>query len=159
MSRRTLAIAVVIFGLFAAWMVFRSRPPPSDEDLIRAAIHDLGRLAERHDVSGIIEHVSERYRGEAGDRQELKGYLAAYLMRADWVGVMEAKVAVEVKGDRATSSFTALLLRSPAASLADVHPEGLAGSHLIEAEWVKEEAGWKILKATRRDATTSDWLK
>ncbi len=155
--RRVAAVAVVLAGVgLCAWLLWPAKPL-SGEEAVRAVIADIAAKAEKKDPSGIVEHVSERYRGEAGDRQELKRYLAAYILRSDWVSVVTANVKVALEGDKAHVSLAVLLARSPAKTAAQAQ-EALVGSHYIEADLEREGAEWKIVAATRREASAADWL-
>jgi hypothetical protein len=156
--RRALAVVLVVSAVIAAaWLVW-PREPPDDEALIREAIAQVGRAATEKDVGAILEHVSESYRGEGGNRDGLRRYLLGYILRSDWVSAIPRVLQVEVDGDTANASLVVLLARGPVADPANVRPEGLVGSHYIESGWAREAGEWRVVTATRRDASTADWL-
>jgi hypothetical protein len=126
--RRVLSVWLVAGAVATAvWLVWPSQPR-SDEELIRAAIDDMAECAGSHDLSGLLKHVSEKYRGEGGDREELKRSLAGTILRSDWVAAIPTAVRITVEGDRARVALVVLLARSPARAPAEVAPEALAGS-------------------------------
>jgi len=88
-----------------------------DEALIRQAIAGMAAKAGERDVNGILEHVSERYRGEGGDKRELKRYLLGYLLRSEVVTALPANVQLQgpSRAARPRFSFVVLLARKPAA--------------------------------------------
>jgi hypothetical protein len=156
---KRIAIAVgLVCLLLAAWLLWPKKPL-DDEAMIREAIARMCEQAGKKDVGGIVEHVSDSYHGEAGDKRELKSYLLGYLLRSGMVAAVPARVEVQVKGERAQVVVVVLLARTPAKKAEEVGPDQLMGSHRIEAEFVKEAPGiWRALNATRRDAAPQDLL-
>lgn len=158
MKRWTGVGAFVLGAALAAWLAW-PREPQSDEERIRAAIEKVAHAANEKAVVGMLEHVSERYRGEPGDRAQLRQLLFASLQRSDWVRVIPAKLLVHVEGDEARASFVALLIRGPARDESEVRPEDLAGSHAFSVVFEREGDRWLAVDAKRRDAKPADWLR
>jgi hypothetical protein len=162
MPVRLAAIAVAVAGVLAAAWILWPRKAASDEDLIRAAVQDMADKAGAKDVSGIVEHVSESYHGEAGDRHELKRYLLGFLLRSNAVAVLPTNVQflAPITDNRAKVAVVMVLARTPAKTAAEVSPEQLLGSHYLEADFARESDGvWRVVFATRRDATAADLLR
>jgi len=158
-AKRIVAIVIAAACLsLMAWLVWPKKPL-DDKALIEAAIADACEQAGNKDVNGILEHVSDGYRGEGGDKRELKAYLFGYLVRSGVVAAVPARIDVQVTGERAQVTLVVLLARTPAKKAAEVGPDQLLGSHRIEAEFVKEAPKtWRAVSATRRDATPQDLL-
>lgn len=157
--RRWMAAGVLGLGIAAAVWLIRPGRAPSDEERVHSAVQAVARAAGEKDLGGILEHVSERYRGEPGDRAQLRQLLFAYLQRSDWVRVIPAKLQVQVEGDTARASFVALLVRGPAKDESEVRPEELAGSYAFEVAFQREGERWLAVDAKRRDAAPSDWIR
>jgi hypothetical protein len=157
--KRVVAIVVAVVGLpLLAWLAWPKKPQ-DDKALITAAIAQMCEQAGKKDVNGILEHVSDGYRGEAGDKRELKAYLFGYLLRSGMVAAVPARVDVQVEGERAKVALVVLLARTPARTAAEVGPDQLLGSHRIEAEFAREAPKtWRAVSATRRDAAPQDLL-
>ena len=158
-AKRFVAIVVALVCLsLAVWLLWPKKPL-DDEAMIREAVADACEQAGKRDVSGILEHVSDSYRGETGDKRELKGYLLGYLLRSGIVAAVPARIDVQVKGERAQVVIVVLLARTPAKTAAQVGPDQLIGSHRVEAEFAREAPKiWRALSATWRDATPQDLL-
>ncbi|MGC4117938.1 MAG: hypothetical protein QM765_26000 [Myxococcales bacterium] len=159
-TRRVAAIAVVGLGALLALFLLWPKQPADDQALIGRAITDMAKKAAERDVNGILEHVSERYAGEGGDKRELKRYLLGYLMRSEVVTALPANLQFlsEPKDGKARIRLVVLLARKPAQKVEDLRTEELIGSHRIEADMEKEDGVWRAVNATRRDASPKDWL-
>jgi len=153
--------AAAVAVLLAAWLLWPRRPL-DDEAQIRRMIARTAEQAAQKDVSGIVEAVSERYRGEGGDKRELKRYLLGYLMRSEVVAAIPANVQLvqPVADGKAKVSLVVLLARTPAKKVEDLRQEELIGAHRIEADLEKEDGTeWRAVTATRRQASPEDWLR
>ncbi|MBI5549808.1 MAG: hypothetical protein HY901_38470 [Deltaproteobacteria bacterium] len=157
--RRIAALAVVALGMgVAAWLLW-PREPADDEQQIRAVIAKMAESAEKKDLSGILDHVSDGYRGEGGDKNGLKAYLLGYLLRSQIVTALPTEIdfSEPVQGGRAKVSLVVLLARIPAKKVDDIRPDQLIGTHHLEAELAKEEgARWRVVAAVRSDAGPGD---
>jgi hypothetical protein len=159
MTVKRIAVVAAAVGLpLLLWLVWPKKPP-DDKALITAAVAEMCEQAGKKDVNGILEHVSDSYRGEAGDKRELKAYLFGYLVRSGMVAAVPARVDVQVEGERAKVILVVLLARTPAKTAAEVGPDQLLGSHRIEADFAREAPRtWRVVSATRRDAAPQDLL-
>ncbi len=158
--RRRLFVAVALAGAVAlVWKLWPRHQ--SDEDQIRALVADVARKAGEKDVSGVMEHVSEGYRGEGGDKRELKAMLLGYLLRSGVVAVLPSRLEFTrpPAGDQAAISFVVALARTPAQNAADLPADQLLGSHQIAAELTREDGTWRVTRAERRQAGLEDWVK
>jgi hypothetical protein len=161
MRRIAVAAAVAVAVLLAAWRLWPRRPL-DDEAQIRQVVARVAEQAAQKNVSGIVEAVSERYRGDGGDKQELKRYLLGYLMRSEAVAAIPANVQLvePIAGGKARVSFVVLLARTPAKKVEDLRQEELVGAHRIEADLEKEGGtDWRAVSATWRQAAPADWLR
>lgn len=150
-NRRTLGAIALVTGIaVAAWIAWPRRAM-SDEDRIRAAIDAMASAAEKRDIGGILEHVSERYRGEGGGRDELRGYLFGYLRRAEFVAVVVRAPRIERRGDEADASFRVIFTRVQAGAEVREGDIASAGAHAIDARFVREDGRWRVDRATRRE--------
>jgi hypothetical protein len=157
--KRAAAVAVLAAGFaVAAWLAW-PRQPLSDEERVREVIARVARRAGAKEVGGMLEDVSERYRGEPGDKATLRQMLFTYLRRSDWVSAVPARLQVQVAGDRARAAFVALLVRRPAKGEEDVRPEELAGSFAFEVDFEREGDRWRAVDARRREAGAAEWLR
>ena len=160
--RRLAAITVLVLGvLFAAWRLW-PRKQEGDEAQIRRMVALMAQKAGERDVNGVLEHVSESYQGEGGDKRELKRYLLGYLLSSGAVAVIPANLQLEgpIEAGKARISLVALLSRTPADKTESLHPDQLVGAHRIDAELQKEGgAEWRVATATRRPASPEDWLR
>ncbi len=149
--RRAIAVAILIGGAaVAAWLLW-PRPPASDEDRIRRLVDEMAQAAEKKDIGGILEHVSERYRGESTDKDGLRGTLFVYLRGAQFVSVIVRGLTIDVKGDEADAKMRVLLTRAKVTQELRVEDLIQSGAHRIEAGFAREGTEWKVVKASRRD--------
>ncbi|MFN7134360.1 MAG: hypothetical protein ACK4N5_19935, partial [Myxococcales bacterium] len=112
MPRKPIAAAIVAGGVLLAYLLLRPSPASSDEAQIRALFRDAAEKASARDISGVMEHVAPDYRGEGGDRDELKRYLLGYTLRAEWVQALEKVDALRIENDRAEVTLIVLLVRA-----------------------------------------------
>ncbi len=143
----------LIFLLLAAaaliaLLLIPSDAPNSDEEQVRAAIGEMARAARERDLRGVLEHVSERYRGAAGDKSELKRYLAAWIIGSAEIDVVLGPIDVTMEEGRAKASFTALLKSSRSA----------LGGQRIEAVFEREGENWRAVEASWRQAEPGDLI-
>lgn len=110
----------------------------SPEQRLRDTIAAMADAVESKDAGGFIAHVSDDFDGDHGsfDRQSLRGFLAAQMMRKQSLGVTLGPLDVKVQGDRARVRVDALVTGG----------EGLlpdSGEHLdIESGWRLVDGEW-----------------
>lgn len=141
MNRRTLlgaALALLVGGgVYALW----PKPRVSPEDEIRALVARAVAAAERRDPAGVLEEVSESFRGpSASSKAEVKQVLLGQFFRAQAIVVLNPSLEVELSSPtRGRFKGTFLLGRDGQA------PE--ATSYEIEAELEKTSDGWEVVSA------------
>jgi len=143
MNRLVLAaVALSLIGLIA-WGLW-PRGPETDEDRIRLVIDQMAKAAGDRQVGDVVDHFSESYRGELGDKRQLHGYLVAAFFRAQALVAVPSGVEISVNGDRADVKLRLSLAQAPGRSGGDT-----LGSHLIEATFAREDGAWRVLTAQR----------
>ncbi|WP_242346761.1 nuclear transport factor 2 family protein [Anaeromyxobacter terrae] len=161
MNRRTLVVVLALAAALGAVIVARlARPPPSDEERIRALLDGAARAAVERRIGDVVAGVSERFRGEGLDRRGLKQLVAAQVLRGEWVGVSISGVRVAVDGDRATAVADAVLSRSLGAgkALVDLLP-GEASAHRFDLVLEREAGGWRVVGARWRAIPLADAIE
>ncbi len=144
-------VAVAALGGLAGWWITR---PKSEEDRVRAVFADLEAKVEDKDASGVLEHISERYRAEGLDRNlDKKGLhplLVYYFLHHKEVAVEIRDLEVRVlKGDKVAQAT----LRARFAE-GDVRAALGGEEWLFEVDLEREDDGeWRVM-SHRRSAGT-----
>lgn len=149
---RLLAAVIAVAAAGLTYALVSGKELPAEEVIRRKAIA-MADAAEKKDVGFIMKQVSERFRADSGlSRDEVKGFLAAQLLRGEWVRVFTANVEVTLTS-ASTADFrgTYVLARSQAKLLKDLARESVVGSYEItgkveresDGEWRFVSAGWK----------------
>ena len=113
------------------------------EQRLRDTIAAMEVAVESKSPGDFIDHVSEDFSGDRGtfDRQSLRGFLAAQLMRKEAIGVTLGPLDVKVMGDRAIVRVDALVTGG-----GGVIPD--SGEHLdIESGWRLVDGEWQCYSA------------
>jgi hypothetical protein len=154
---RLLAAAVAVAAGGLVWALVARREVPAEE-LIRRKAVAMADAAERKDVGLVMKQLSERFRTEDGmSRDEVRGYLAAEILRGEWVRVFTANLEVTVTS-ASTADFRGVYIfgRSQAKLLKDLARESVIGSYEITARVEKEGDGeWRFVSASWREADPS----
>lgn len=150
--------AVALALLVLVWTL-RPKRPADDAQMIRDAIADMTQKAVDKDLGGILEHVSDHYNGEGGSKDELRSTLQAYIIVSKIVTAFATNVDVKVEGGKARTSFVLVLGRTPAKTAAELRGDSLVGSHAIEATFTREGSVWRVLGASRKDASPGDFIR
>jgi hypothetical protein len=150
MSRRAWFVILVI-GAVAALLLSRALGGrPSDEDRIRAMLHDAARAAEEKRVGDAVQGLSERFEGHGLDKLGAKQLVAFHVLRGTWVSVTLAGEKVEVQGDRARAVVDVVMSRSGKGKpLAELLPETVT-VHRFDLRLAREADGWKVTTAAWR---------
>jgi hypothetical protein len=154
--RLQIGLVALVAATILAWFLW-PRHPPTDEELIRADIADMATHAEKKELGSLMEHISDRYSGEGGSKDELRAELAGYLFGAEGVAVVVRHLEVEVDHDQAHVKMVVLLLRGKAGEGEAIRPELIVGSHRIEADFVREKS-WRVLRASRKEVSPAELL-
>jgi hypothetical protein len=144
-GRAALALAGLAAAALLLWLVCGRTP--SDEDRVRAVIDEVEEAAEARDVSGIMEHVSERFKDADGlGKRELRGILISrFLGSKESVAIQRAgATTVQLRGPKsartgATASFRARISDRGAIGAA-LEREGWD----FEVELAKEGGDWRV---------------
>lgn len=139
------ALVVLAFGLIGliAWGLW-PRGPETEEDRIRLVIDEMAKAVGDRQVGDVVDHFSESYRGELGDKRQLHGYLMAAFFRAQALVALPSGVEISVDGDRADVKLRLSLAQAPGHTGGDT-----LGSHRIEATFAREDGVWRVLTARR----------
>jgi len=160
-TRRSLALGVLAASAALATLAaLRSgRPPPTDEELVRALFDDAARAAGEKRVGDAVLGVSERFRGGGLDRRGVKQLVAFHVLRGEWVSVSIAGARVAVEGGSARANVDAVLARGSGKgkALAALLP-GEASAHRFACRLEREEEGWRIVEAEWTPVGLSDAL-
>ncbi len=157
-ANRVLLLLAVVSAALAAWLLWPAKKHSPEQVIVRE-VNRMVDAAEKRDVGGVVEYVSERFRTTDGsmDRQQLKGFLAAQMLRGEWVRVWAVKLEPTV-----TSPTTANLVgtfvfgRANAASVKELPQASVFGQYEITGALELEQDGiWRFVSASYRpvDAT------
>ncbi|MGQ0507245.1 MAG: hypothetical protein ACT4TC_18220 [Myxococcaceae bacterium] len=150
---RTKLIAIVA-GLVVAALVYVLWPKSEDDPaaLIQRKVIQMARSAEKKDVAFIHQQLSEQFRAQGMSKQEVKGFLAAQILRGNWLRVFVENTSVDVKGAEADFQGKFIFGRSEAKTISELTRESVMGSYRIDAKLVKESDGeWRFIFATWRE--------
>jgi hypothetical protein len=153
LSRRTVGVLVAVFvgvaGGAAAWLLV-GRPKPTDEEQIRSIFSAAARAVEEKRASEAVAAVSERFSGDGLDKRELRRFIAAQVLRGEWVSVTVAGARVRVEGDAAEAVVDVVMARSgKGRRLADLLPAD-ASANRITCRLLRESGSWRVVAASRR---------
>lgn len=154
-GRKSIA-ALALAGAVVVIVVFATRPTEKPTEQIKAALSEAARAAENQDLGGVMEIVSQDFRGDLGGEQAgrsaVQGFLFLQLRRGAWNKVFLTDVDVELgPGPDVTSAdVTAHVVLASGANLktlADVVPER-AGTYKITMTMQKEDGDeWRATSA------------
>lgn len=121
----------------------------SDEERIRTIIKEGAAAVEERSLKGVMRHISEDYRDDFGnDRNSVKGFLFAKMMRGEKTGVFITSVDVEIKGDVSLVEISAIFTRGKEVkSVKDLLPEEMSRER-ISLVFKKIDNEWKIIKGS-----------
>ena len=108
------------------------------EQRLRDTIAAMEEAVEAKKPAEFVEHVTADFSGDKGrfDRQSLRGFLTAQMMRKDSIGVTLGPLDVKMHGDRATVRVDALVTGG-----AGMIPDSMrnldieSGWKLVDGEW------------------------
>lgn len=160
MTRRTVAIAagvIVAIAVLALW----PREPPGPRERIERRVVQMTDAAEKKDVGGVLEGVSERFRGAQGwGKDQLRGVLVAQLLRGKWVRVFLTDLDIQLVSDsRGEVSGTFLFTRADAVSAAELSRKSVVDAWTVEGGIQLEADGeWRFVDAKHRRADLQELL-
>ncbi len=154
MARQLRLVLVLLAAAIAALVWWRSRPE-DPEAQIRALLEEVVAAAERRDLGGILTHVSEGFRGQGMNRDQLKGLLFVELRRGAWrkVVLYQTEIALAPDQRRAQVDTLALLAAGEQVkSLTDLVPTS-GDQYRFRLELAREEDGvWRTTAASYEPA-------
>ena len=144
--RRNWLLLLLVLSMGVFWWF--SSGDKSDEDQVRAAIHQVAEGAEDGDLNHTMEPFSDNYSDEDGaDRSAIYGFLWQQYQKRGPIEVLLGPIDVTVDGQHAWASFEVALV------------EGIDGSQFywpvgvdalnFEVELAKEGGDWKISSHSR----------
>lgn len=140
----TIVAACLCVGLIA-WGLWPERAPATEEERVRLVIDAMTKAVGDRKASDVLAHFSDAYRGEFGDKEQLRAYLVGMFLRSDSLFAVPSGVEVAIDGARAGVSLRLSLARAPGeAAQGDVF-----GSHRVEATFAKEGEHWRVVTARR----------
>jgi hypothetical protein len=122
-------------------------------DAIERRVVEMTRAAERRELGAVLDAVSERFRsGEGWDKQEVKGVVAAQILRGQWVRIFTTDLSItEVSPTRGDFQARFIFGRSQADRLEDLVRESVLSAYLIEGTFEREADGeWRVVSARHR---------
>ena len=142
------AVALAVAGaVYAGW---GRTAEPGPEEQLRRHVVELSRSAEARKPGEMLERVSLRFTApEVGDKDALRGFLAAQLLRGEWVRAWPMDIQAELReGARAHQHVKMVLGRSTASRVEELGRDASLAAWRLELDWVREEDGeWRIVSA------------
>lgn len=158
---RLLAAAIAVAAGVLTYVLVARGSPPAEEVIRRQAIA-MAAAAERKDLAFIMEQLSQHFRSEDGSvsRDEVRGILAAQLLRGEWVRVMTSDLDVKVTTETAAYFHgTYIFARSKAKTLKELARESVIGAWEITARVELEADGeWRFVSASWKPADPASLL-
>jgi hypothetical protein len=132
-------VVAVLVGLavYALWPKEKRSP----EDEVRELVGTLVHRAEARDVGGLLEPVSESFKGGGFGKPELKQLVVSQFFRAQQIVVLNPVLDVSVSSPTEAHFKGQFLLGRDGAA-----PEGTR--YEIEADLKKTDDRWQIVSAT-----------
>ena len=144
-------VLLFLFVCGALWFFLDS---PSDEDRIKAAIHEVADGAEAADIGRVMAPFSDDYRDEEGlGRSGIHGVLWQQFQRRGPISVWLSPITVSVNGDSASAKFEVGLVEGNSQTRI-AWPIGAEALH-FDVEFQREGGSWKIVSHTRDSVTGS----
>jgi ketosteroid isomerase-like protein len=122
----------------------------SEEAKIHALLAKSSAAVEDSDVRGVTDLLSDDFKAGELDRQSVKGYLAARLLRGEKVTVVRREESIKVDGDKATASFDVGLFSGDRTKIKGVIPSRM-GTYRFTLTLAKIDGEWKVTRADYRD--------
>lgn len=129
--------SAVLTGLLAC-----SAPPP-DAQRIENHIREMAQAVEARDRGAFMDAIASDFSGQTGayDRAEIEGMVRVHLLRNRHINVLLSGLEIDVRGDRATARFTALLTGSE-----QWFPER-GRRYAFETGWRLDDGEWRVVNA------------
>lgn len=150
-----LVVALAVGGLVVfAW----PRAEPTVKEAVERRIVELTRAAEQRDLGDLADGLSEDFRSSRGWRkQEAKAFLAAQVLRGQWLRVFTVDIEV-AELSPAAARFEAKFIfgRSEAPAFKDLARESVMSAYRVAGTFMKEADGtWRITEADHQALDSS----
>lgn len=156
LSSRTVGVVLAIAAGVATYALW-PRAEDSPEERIRRMVEQMAGAAEERDVGGILEHVSEKFRGQQGmGKDELRGYIAGQVLRGEWVRVMPMDVEVTLTGEDGADFSGKFVLARSGGDVAEQARAGSVTAYLITGQLLREDGEWRFVSARHRPVNAAD---
>jgi ketosteroid isomerase-like protein len=138
---------------YALW----PRVEDSPEERIRRMVEEMAGAAEERDVGGILEHISEKFRGEEGmGKDEIRGYIAGHVLRGDWVRVMAMNLEVTLTSEDGADFSGKFVFARSEEDVPGQARRGSASAYLITGTLRREDGEWRFVSADHREVSAAD---
>lgn len=134
-----LIAAVVVALTLLVWLVGRG-PEPGPEAQVQRLIDESIEDVEEGEVGDLMDRVSDSYKGQGGDRRELRSYLTALLFRGG-VNVSVLNHQIEINGETARVEMKVVLVRGGLRGAA----EGDVGARTVVLDLAREDGDWMVV--------------
>lgn len=134
-----LIAAVVVALTLLVWLVGRG-PEPGPEAQVQRLIDESIEDVEEGEVGDLMDRVSDSYKGQGGDRRELRTYLTALLFRGG-VNVSVLNHQIEINGETARVEMKVVLVRGGLSGAA----EGDVGARTVVLDLAREDGDWMVV--------------
>lgn len=115
----------------------------SEEDAVRAVVHEAKQAVIDKDVSAFMRHISKDYTdGKGNDHKGIKGLVFYEVMKPGKLNIFIRGIKVKVEGDRAVADLKAAFFRGEDNAIPD-DADALEFSIVFR----KESGEWKALSA------------
>ncbi|UCD83474.1 MAG: hypothetical protein JSU92_09190 [Deltaproteobacteria bacterium] len=152
MNKSNIIAATTLFFLITFFGC--SKPPPTEEGVIRGIIDEVAEKASAKDIMAIKKHISKSYRDRRGnDYQAISGILL-YHFWAEKTSVYLTEVEVSVEGEEANAVVKAILTRGKEfKSLKDLIPDA-ASYYQFDVVFRKEDGKWLVRSGDWKPASS-----
>lgn len=148
-SRRLIPVVLALVAAGAVLFFWPSEHIGPEEEVRRTVIA-MTREAEEKDVSAVMDHIAESFHHNRGwGRDELKGFLAAQILRGSWMRIFVEDIETEVLSPTEVKLRGRFLFgRSEADTAETLAADTSLARYRVEATFVKEADGvWRAVKA------------
>lgn len=156
MSGRGAALGVLLTAGLALWAACSKTEDP--ETQIRRALEAAAAAAERKDVAGVMEIISEDIKSRGMTRSDVKRLVFGQLRVGDWQKVMLVRTVVAVENEtQAKAETTVVLARGSVESVKDA-VNANSGTYRFDLAFRKESGGWRVVNVEYQRASLKDLL-
>lgn len=149
-SRRLIPIFLALVAAGAV-LLFWPAEHLGPEEEVRRTVVSMTREAEEKNLSGVMDHIAESFHHTRGwGRDELKGFLAAQILRGTWMRIFVEDLETElVSPTEVKFSGRFLFGRSEADTPEKLAADTSLARYRIEGTFVKEADGvWRATSAS-----------